>query len=56
MIYMSLGMHLEKKGGVTGSWLYVRKRGGGGIEVRTGVQSAKWGVGGLEIGKKCVCN
>ena len=34
MIYMSLGMHLEKKKGVTGSWQYVRKR-GGGIKVHT---------------------
>ena len=44
----------KKEGGVSDSWLYVRKRGGGGHSDAYCVQQG--GRGGLKIGGKCVCN
>ena len=40
-------------GGISDSWLDVRKRGGGSFRC---VLCATGGWGGLKIGKKCVCN
>ena len=44
----------EKRGGVSDSWLDVRKRGGGGVSDAYCVQQGGWG--GLKIRKECVCN
>ena len=44
----------NKRGGISDSWLDVRKRGGGVIQMRTVCN--RGGGRGLKIRKKCICN